>query len=74
MSKIKPIRITAAHYMKIIKQDNLVNNKFKVKYKKGVKKVDVKVLEVFQTGLTSFITLTYWIISYFFYDNIELTD
>jgi len=74
MTQIKPIRITGAHHMMVIEQENLANYKFKIKYKKGIQDVNIGFIEACRTGLTSFITLTYWVVSYFFYDNLELVD
>ena len=36
------------------------------------KDVNIGFLVACKAGLSSFITLTYWVISYFFYDNFKL--
>ena len=72
MNTIKPIRLTGANYKSLIDQDRIDQSKYKIKDGEDFKEIDIGFLQVCKEGLGSFITLIYWVVSFFFYDNIGL--
>lgn len=71
MKQIKPIRLTGAHHLPLIKQDSISNYKYKIKYKKGIKEVNLGFLEACKTGIIFFLNFIHWVGSYYFFANVK---
>ncbi len=70
MKTVKPIRLTGAHHKFLIEQEGIDQLKYKIKYARGTEEVDIAFLLVCKEALVSFLTLIYWVVSYFFYEFI----
>lgn len=70
INSVKPIRLTGAHHQALIEQDKILEGRYKVKYKDGIKDTPIGFLDACNIGVSSFITLTFWVAFYFLLNNI----
>ncbi len=70
MTSVKPIRLTGAHHEKLIEQDKLLEGKYKVMYGTDIKETHIGFLNACNIGVSSFITLTFWVACYYFLNNV----
>ncbi len=70
INNVKPIRLTGAHHQALIEQDKILEGIYKVKYKDGIKDTPISFLNACNIGVSSFITLTFWVECYFLLNNI----
>ncbi|MEJ2250369.1 MAG: hypothetical protein P8Y97_12045 [Candidatus Lokiarchaeota archaeon] len=70
MTSVKPIRLTGAHHQKLIEQDKLLEGKYKVMYGTNIQETPIGFLNACSIGVSSFITLAFWVSCYFFLNNV----
>lgn len=70
INSVKPIRLTGAHYQALIEQDKILEGVSKIKYRDGLRDTPIGFLAACNIGVSSFITLTFWVACYFLLNNI----